>query len=86
MAKVKICNQIFYWIGPSLLQKIRGPYTIVLDTEVPEFEGLKKKSMMKCKQMNQDILMNGSSQKKMLLEGNSFEQKKNMFFKNFSKQ
>ena len=42
--------------------------------------------MMKCKQMNQDILMNGSSQKKMLLEGNSFEQKKNMFFKNFSKQ
>ena len=41
--------------------------------------------MMKCKQMNQDILMNGSRQKKMLLEGNSFEQK-NMFFKNFSKQ
>ena len=58
---------------------------IVLNKEVPEFEGFRKKSMMKCKQMNQDILMNGSSQKKMLLEGNSFEQK-NMFFKNFSKQ
>ena len=39
--------------------------------------------MMKCKQMNQDILMNGSSQKKMLLEGNSFEQKKICFLKTF---
>ena len=57
--------------------------SIVLNNEVPEFEGFRKKSMMKCKQMNQDILMNGSSQKKMLLEGNSFEQKKICFLKTF---
>ena len=74
-------SKFFIELAQVFCKKMRG--SIVLNNEVPEFEGFKKKSMMKCKQMNQDTLMNGSSQKKMLLEGNSLEQKKICFLKTF---